>query len=141
MPKKEIKILPVEIHLNIEEEILKYSSVKLSKQSEDSIQELVDEQRVIATVLQQREQRKEEKEDNIKRVFGILKESLDRAIADQCMPEPISAEKLLELYQEDIDLGPLVQRLKSYIKKEYENTYMLAKKQKNKKAAYILVRY
>lgn len=141
MSKKEINIIPVEIHLNIEEEILKHSNIKLSKQMEDSIDELVSEQRVIATAMQNKKKKEKKKEDNIKNVFAILKESLDRAIADNCKPEPISGEKLVELYQEDITLGPLIQRLKTFIKKEHDGDYVLVKKQKNKKSAYILIRY
>lgn len=140
MPKKEIDIIKVEIQLDLEEEVKTHATTKLSEAATASLEEAVNEQRVLATKIAEKKKERKNQKAGMERVWGILKESFDRAQVDRCTPEPISSEKLLKLYEEETTLSALVQRIKRYIKKEHNGAYALIKKQKNKKSAYCLAR-
>lgn len=141
MPKKKIEIIDVEIRLDLEKEIESLTANDLPVEAKIRIDEIINEQNVIAIGLSKKRQELKKNEDNLQKVFDILYDSFNRSIEHKCQPEPISAEKLIELYGSSIILSALVARLKSFIKRNYNNKYVLMRVTKNKKAAYILVQY
>lgn len=141
MPKKKIEIIDVEIRLDLEKEIESLTANDLPVEAKIRIDEIINEQNVIAIGLSKKRQELKKNEDNLQKVFDILYDSFNRSIEHKCQPEPISAEKLIELYGSSVILSALVARLKSFIKRNYNNKYVLMRVTKNKKAAYILVQY
>ena len=138
--KKKLETIEVEIQLDLENEAKLYTRPKLSDSIVSRLDEIINEQKVISNALTQKQIQKTISNEAISKVFAILKESYDRALFDKCSPETIRAEKLIELYGQNIQLSALVTRLKHFIKSEYNNEYILIRKLKNKKAAYILIR-
>jgi len=138
--KKKLETIEVEIQLDLENEAKLYTKPKLSDSIVSRLDEIINEQKVISNALAQKQIKKAISNEAISKVFAILKESYDRALFDKCNPEPIRAEKLIELYGQNIQLSALITRLKHFIKSEYNNEYILIRKLKNKKAAYILIR-
>lgn len=141
MPKKKIETIDVEIRLDLEKELESTSKKSVSVEARTRIDELINEQNIIALSLSKKRKKSQEQEEATERVFEILLDSHNRAIEHNCKPEPISAEKLTELYGSEILLSSLVSKIKSHIKKKYDNSYILTRMNKNKKPAYILVKY
>lgn len=138
--KKKLETIEVEIQLDLEKEAKLYTKPKLSESIISRLDEIVNEQKVISEAILKKKNQKEIDNHSILQVFLILKESFDRASIDRCEPEAIRAEKLIELYGKEITLSALITRLKHFIKSEYNNEYILIRKTKNKKPAYILIR-
>lgn len=138
--KKKLETIEVEIQLDLEKEAELYTKPKLSESIVSRLDEIVNEQKVISNAITKKQIQKTIDNEAINKVFTLLKESFDRASNDRCDPEAIRAEKLIELYGKEITLSALIMRLKHFIKAEHNNEYILIKKERNKKPAYILIR-
>ena len=141
MPKKKIETIDVEIQLDFDKELESLNKRELPPEAITRIDEIINEQNIIAIGLSKKRKELKKIEDGLDRVFEILLDSYNRSVEHKCKPEPISAVKLLELYGSEIILSALVARLKSYLRKQHLNSYVLTRTTRNKKAAYFLMKY
>lgn len=139
MPRKKLDIVEIDIPVDMSKEPDR--NVSISKSAKTKLDELVNEQKVIANAIINKKKKQKEDSEAIKRVFKILKDAFELGQQANSQPEPISGSKLIALYGEDIVLNSLTAKIRKYLRSNYDGNLALVRKTKNKRAAYILVRY